>query len=391
MGNDYNRTHTTGGSIFSDANVYTNEEKREALLILDVNTQTGGPVGNQGLASLQAIDVFNANFKLAYDLNDSGGFSADRAVFEYIGITNAVLRNKPGSKADPVTGQIQQQLVLTLDPAYTWKDGRSVYVFAKDGIKFAGDAVPATFGKSAGSLGDTNGTYDINGDYRWGEYDTITVSAGSGGPPSPGPGVKPGTPTGLSGGYNAEGGYVYLYWDEVPNAASYYIYRDDWNNNFQSTTDTYFIDYSIPPGTYSYHVCAASGGEQSDWAAFEPIAVPEDGPGPGPGASVSFAGSVPGGTWILYVVSEPINPWLSEFYELYEGDVPFVASADASDVQGNNSAILETKDGFDPNGTYTVFYGNFDAEKAKYQYNVTFTNGNAVIDVSQMSEVDYDR
>jgi hypothetical protein len=165
-GTNYFRTHTSSGNIFSNKAVYTDEQGKNAVLVLDADTTQGGPLGTWGFTSSSSDFTNSNNFRLAYK---TGSDPAD--VYKYIGITKAELRSKPG------VIPVQQQLVLTLDPNYTWVNGRTITVYAKAGITFGGDN-PAVY-KLAGSLGDANGVININGDYTWGQYDDINVTAGA--------------------------------------------------------------------------------------------------------------------------------------------------------------------------------------------------------------------
>jgi hypothetical protein len=186
-GSTHKESHRISGSfIYYDPDdpedpdapkVYTDEQAKNALLVLNLNTTKGGPLGNLGLKTLPAD--FNANFKLAYQTNsdDVSDPTNALAVFEFIGIDKYELRQKPGTTAD-AEGGIKQQLVLTLDPGYVWQNSRKVYVLARDGIKFAGDDVKVEDNrKPEGSLGDEKGTINIDGKYDWGYYGSFTATA----------------------------------------------------------------------------------------------------------------------------------------------------------------------------------------------------------------------
>jgi hypothetical protein len=83
-------------------------------------------------------------------------------------------------------------------------------------------------------------------------------------------------PTGLYA--YSSGSSVYLEWDSVSGASSYYVYR---NGTYRgSTVSLSFTEYSVSPGTYSYQVSAVSsngvegpraicfvtvGGGEGDW------------------------------------------------------------------------------------------------------------------------------
>jgi hypothetical protein len=305
QGSDYERTHTTGGAIFDSASVYTNEVGEEALLILDVDTSQGGPVGNRGLESLPGIERFNGSFKLAYQLSGSDS----TAVYEYIGITKAELREKPGTAENFYTGEIQQQLVLTLDPAYTWVENRDVYILAKDGIKFAGDDARVADRKPNGFLGDANGTININGDYTWGVYGIISLNAGQSGvpvtdPPDIGGGGEnslPSAPTGLSGTYNE--GSVQLYWNPVSGASSYRVYRSTSQSGgtyIDTTSNPYYSDSGLPVGTYYYRVAAvSSSGSEGPRTGPVSVTVPGSGGNSLP-APTGLIGEYGGGSVQLY-------------------------------------------------------------------------------------------
>jgi hypothetical protein len=181
-GSDYRDSHFTGSNTYTDLfsviAVETDEAGKNAMIIADVNTTTRGTLGNLGLAKpLPVIADFNKNFKLAYLLYSTDNIQDAGAVVDYIGIKDAKVRDKPGAVKHATTGEMKQQLVLTLDPGYKWVNGRAIYIFAREGIKYAGDDVlvlPDTTRRKSGSLGNANGAINIDGYWDWGSYGSFT-------------------------------------------------------------------------------------------------------------------------------------------------------------------------------------------------------------------------
>jgi hypothetical protein len=169
IGFTYGATHLTSSTtLFTiPPGLYTDEQGKNAMLVFDVDTTD---TGNLGFKDFPA-DI-NGNFKLAYNAG-----TVECPFYKYIPIARAVVRVKPGTTADAGTGAIEQQLVFTLDPGYTWTDisGKTIEIYAREGIGFAGDSSLVINGKPAGSLGDKNGTINIDGHYDWGSYGSFTL------------------------------------------------------------------------------------------------------------------------------------------------------------------------------------------------------------------------
>jgi hypothetical protein len=176
IGADYEKKHRTGNIISGAVATETDENNKNTKLIITVNTAL---TGNLGLATLPALADFNKNFKLVYQ--DQSG------VWEYVGITDAKIRIKPGTVKSTTTGAITQQLVLTLDPNFTWVNGRTISIYAREGITYAGDDPLVTTGRiESGSLGDANGTTNIDGYWDWRSYGNFVSSGGANAVPASG-------------------------------------------------------------------------------------------------------------------------------------------------------------------------------------------------------------
>jgi hypothetical protein len=222
----YRSKHTTGGAIFTAFAVQANDQGKGAVLILDVDKTPRGPLGNQGLAPLPT-DI-NANLKLAYAV--SGTYLT--TVYDYINIAGATLR------ADP-TDSTNQQLVLTLDSDYTWVNDRRIYIFAKDGIQFDGDDALITTGrKLAGSLGDLNGTINIDGNYQWGSYGDFIRNAG----------------TGITS-------WLYYYTDTLRNLNRDYSLGYDYDLQQYGSIMAGTLIYALSKGEYNFSSFTSDGGE----------------------------------------------------------------------------------------------------------------------------------
>jgi hypothetical protein len=364
-GNAYTKTHTPSGTIFSEANLYADEGNKNAVLVFDVIRTAGELLGDLGLKKpssdgVYAIGEFNANFKLAYEILGSG----DAVVWEYVPINKAVVRDKPGALKDAL-GRVDQQLVLTLDPNYAWPtDGRDVTIFARSGIKFAGDA-GATPVKGEGSLGNENGSYKdgsivvIDGNYDWGAYGTVTALEAREDPASvegsdvtvtpPGveiieppdsdetPPLQPelpsppvdviSAPTGVYAYLSS--GIVYLSWDDVEGATYYYVYRN--GSYVGSATSPGYSDTDLSAGTYSYRVRAYSvGGEESPLSTQSNTVTIEGGDFP-----PSDPTPLENGEWTWGEIQgyNDVN-WYS--FEATPGETYFIGWQDSEDHNGDS-------------------------------------------------------
>ena len=115
-------------------------------------------------------------------------------------------------------------------------------------------------------------------------------------------------------------------------------------------------------------------------------------PGVDPDAgSVNFAGGLPGGTWAVYVVPGPITTMME-----YATAMSNFVAIGASTLTSGDAATLVTTSAtageFNPSGTYTVIFAGYTDPNdlssivSKYQNNVSFSGGNATIDISTMSD-----
>ncbi|MDR1249787.1 MAG: hypothetical protein LBK63_10835 [Treponema sp.] len=101
-----------------------------------------------------------------------------------------------------------------------------------------------------------------------------------------------------------------------------------------------------------------------------------------------FTGS-PGEGWMVFIVPGPItNGW-----DGLDAMDDYVAVAPGSPSSNGGWLIFTvgaTGGTFNPNGTYAIIYAEEESETLKYQNDVRFSNGNATIDLSSLSDFDFD-
>jgi hypothetical protein len=154
---------------------------------------------------------------------------------------------------------------------------------------------------------------------------------------------------------------------------------------------TYHVLVTVADGStgssmrYRNNVSFSNGSATVNWNGMTEITTVVD---PGVG-SVSFTGGLPSGIWSIMVVPGPITTLLE-----YSTAVSNIVALGASTVTSGNAATLVTTGAtggtFNPNGTYTILYTNADNPTDpvnKYQNNITFSGGNATINVSAMSNI----
>jgi hypothetical protein len=104
---------------------------------------------------------------------------------------------------------------------------------------------------------------------------------------------------------------------------------------------------------------------------------------------VTFSDGVPPGAWSLIITSNTVNS--PETFLSLAGD--YTAAAASSSVSGNKAAITEVPGHtFNRNGTYNLVLipsvsGGGTGGTIKYANSVKFTNGNAVITYSGMTDI----
>jgi hypothetical protein len=167
-----------------DAEVQFDKQYKNVMIILPVETDpTKTEIGNLGLVA-PLPGNFTDNFKLICEVDET--ISDPDAVLKDIEIASAQVRPRPGKPKDEATGRIYQDLVLTLDPDFTWLANKDVKIYAKAGIEYAGDDTAKILvnPRPKGSLGDVNSTIEIDGSYGWAEYGTINTSTTGYTPPT---------------------------------------------------------------------------------------------------------------------------------------------------------------------------------------------------------------
>jgi hypothetical protein len=118
-----------------------------------------------------------------------------------------------------------------------------------------------------------------------------------------------------------------------------------------------------------------------------PIFIRQNGTGGGDDdgsvGSITFAGGLPSGYWQIFVAPGPIIS-LEDYYAVMSS---VVAVSESSFINGSVVPLFPnaTELSFSPNSSYSIIFVNSGIQK--YQNNVMFSNGNATINISSMSNL----
>jgi hypothetical protein len=108
---------------------------------------------------------------------------------------------------------------------------------------------------------------------------------------------------------------------------------------------------------------------------------------PGSPATLTFTGTPPKGIFNIFVSSAVVTDYLTAMVAVSSINNDIYAGADESNLKGS-TLTLDTIDDFNPNGTYTVIYGNDNTPlELKFKTGVKFSSGAASIALSSMTTV----
>jgi hypothetical protein len=155
----------------------------------------------------------------------------------------------------------------------------------------------------------------------------------------------------------------------------------EWSPGYGNGTYNVIIMSEAGGGSVKYQngVSFANGSGSVNWGSMTEVDPASLGVG-----TLTFTGSSPGEGWMVYIVPGPLT---GDGWEGEESIDHYVAMAPGS-AGGMIFTIGAPGGTFNRNGTYAIIYEDDDKE-FKYLNNVTFSNGNAAINLSLLIDFDY--